>query len=55
MKIQICDLCKTIPLLRPRLAKMIRFEAEDDIWGKPRKTIELCENCFEKIFWPIDN
>jgi len=52
MKIEICDMCKEVPNTDLQICRLIRFEAREDIFGKPRKVMNLCEKCFNKIFPP---
>ena len=53
MKIEICDICKKIPIL-PEIGMkqviMIRFEADKDWLGRPKEVRTVCEDCLDKIF-----
>jgi len=50
MRIEICDICKEIPKLHLMLARMIKFEARDDLFGKPREVVNICDRCWDRIF-----
>jgi len=52
-KITICDICRR-QTTELEMVMMYRFEAREDWLGRPKQVMEICKDCFDKIFNPIN-